>query len=100
MSDLIAQSATYFINAFQLTETEEVWTEEKLAKVLTPIIKQMLDRDFERLLHICYRIDLGENNLKKILHESPPETLALDLTLALIRRQVKKIELRNHYKGL
>lgn len=98
MPDLFQQSAEYFIQNFQVPEMKEKWTEEKLLSVLTPIIQKMLNSDFERLLHLCYRIDLGENLLKKILHESDPELLAQDLARALIQRQLKKTEIRNLYK--
>jgi hypothetical protein len=98
MPDLFQQSAEYFIQNFQVPEMKEKWTEEKLLSVLTPIIQKMLNSDFERLLHLCYRIDLGENLLKKILHESDPEFLAQDLARALIQRQLKKTEIRNLYK--
>lgn len=99
MPDLFQQSAEYFIQNFQVPEMKEKWTEEKLLSVLTPIIQKMLNSDFERLLHLCYRIDLGENLLKKILHESDPEFLAQDLARALIQRQLKKTEIRNLYKN-
>jgi hypothetical protein len=59
----------------------------------------MLNRDFERLLQICYRVDLGENKLKQILHESEPELMAFDLAKALVERQMLKIEIKRRYSG-
>jgi hypothetical protein len=75
----------------------EVLSEEDLVSLLTPLIKTMLDRDFEKLLQICYRVDLGEEKLKTILHKSDPETLASDLARALVARQILKVDIRRKY---
>lgn len=82
---------------FEINIVKVVSTKEDLIDMLRPVIHQMLNRDFERLLQVCYRIDLGENKLKSILHESDPETMALDLAKALVERQMLKIELKRKY---
>lgn len=99
MLPILHQTAEVLKKDFNLPEIQENITEERLIEILTPIIKQMLDRDFERLLHVCYRIDLGENVLKKILHESVPDLMAHDLAQALVKRQVQKIEIRRKYQN-
>ncbi|TVP49015.1 MAG: hypothetical protein EA341_10080 [Mongoliibacter sp.] len=82
---------------FDLPVETKVADEDSLFRLLVPIVHRMLDREFERLLQICYRIDIGEEKLKKILHESPPENMAEELTRAMIDRQVQKIEIRKKY---
>lgn len=72
-------------------------TEEEYLKIITKAIQEMLNRDFERLLQVCYRIDLGEEKLKKILNESDPDYLASDLAHALWTRQKQKVEIRRRY---
>ncbi|PSL05773.1 hypothetical protein [Cecembia rubra] len=99
MLPILQQTAEVLKKDFNLPEIHENFTEERLIEILSPIIKQMLDRDFERLLHICYRIDLGEQLLKKILHESAPDQMSFDLAKALIKRQIQKIEIRNRYRN-
>jgi len=99
MLPILHQTAEVLKKDFNLPEIKENITEERLIEFLTPIIKQMLDRDFERLLHTCYRIDLGENVLKKILHESDSDLMAHDLAQSLVKRQVKKIETRRKYQN-
>ncbi|MDN3669604.1 hypothetical protein QWY93_09710 [Echinicola jeungdonensis] len=69
-----------------------------LIKYLEPLIHQLLNRDFEKLLQVCYRIDLGEEKLKEILHESPPEQLSKDLSTAIVDRQILKIQIRRKYQ--
>jgi hypothetical protein len=94
---LIKEAAHSLQKDFALPAIAEAFSEEDLVSLLTPLIKTMLDRDFEKLLQICYRVDLGEDKLKTILHKSDPETLAADLARALVARQIKKIEIRRKY---
>lgn len=84
---------------FEISREKEAATKEELIDLLLPIIQQMLNRDFEKLLQVCYRVDLGENKLKSILHESDPEMMAFDLTKALVERQMLKIEIKRKYSG-
>jgi hypothetical protein len=99
MEDTIQKSLEFLKQDFELPMIQDKLTEEKLIKVLTPVVSNMLDRDFEKLLNICYRIDLGEKKLKYILHESQPENMAQDLATALVKRQIQKIEIRQKYSG-
>lgn len=75
----------------------ELHSQEDLENYLCPIIKYMLDAQFEKLIQIFYRIDLGEALVKKILSESDPENIALDFTKAIIERQLKKVYYRKKY---
>ncbi|MCH6235982.1 hypothetical protein [Cognataquiflexum rubidum] len=94
---LITEAAHSLQKDFALPAIAEAFSEEDLVSLLTPLIKTMLDRDFEKLLQICYRVDLGEEKLKTILHKSDPETLASDLARALVARQILKAEIRRKY---
>jgi len=94
---LATEAARLLQKDFELPSTTEDFSEEELIAKLTPLIKTMLDRDFEKLLQICYRVDLGEEKLKTILHKSELEDLASDLARSLVARQIKKIEIRRKY---
>lgn len=85
---------------FQLPEIKEEFSEEKAMAVLTKAISQLMDRNMEKLLQVCYRVDLAENKLKQILHESEPDSVAADLARALWERQKQKVEIRRRYSGL
>ena len=98
MSESLSQETFLLLRKdFELPEKVEEFDEEQAISVLSKIIAYMLDREFERLLQICYRIDLGEEKLKKILHESEPDQVAGDLANALWTRQKKKVEIRQRY---
>lgn len=98
MSDSISKDTFLFLKKdFELPEVVESFDEEQAIGMLAKAVSQLLDRDFERLLQICYRIDLGEEKLKKILHESEPDQVSSDLAKALWERQKLKIEIRRMY---
>lgn len=71
---------------------------EELIQLLMTDVKIFVNKDFERFLQFCYRIDLAEEKLKKILNNSDPETLIQDLTAAIVDRQLLKAEIRKKYK--
>lgn len=97
---LIDQTYQLVSKDFQLPDKTEGFSEEKAIGILAKAIGQLMDRNLERLLQICYRIDLSENKLKKILHESEPDQVALDLAKALWDRQKQKVEIRRRYSGI
>lgn len=84
---------------FDFPENHVEFDEKKATAMLSKVISYMLDREFERLLQICYRIDLGEEKLKGILYESEPDRVAPDLAQALWNRQKQKVEIRRQYSG-
>jgi hypothetical protein len=95
--DTLQSTMEFLKQDFELPVIKDELNEEKLITLLTPVVSKMLDREFEKLLNICYRIDLGENRLKSILHESKPENMAMELATALVKRQIQKIEIRQKY---
>jgi len=94
------ETYTLVTKDFQLPEVIEGFSEEKAIAILAKAISQLMDRNLERLLQICYRIDLSENKLKQILHESEPDQVATDLAKALWERQKLKVEIRRRYSGI
>lgn len=101
MSQSISQETFALVTKdFQLPEIKEAFSEEKALHILTKAISQLMDRNLERLLQVCYRVDLAENKLKQILHESEPDQVAADLAKALWDRQKQKVEIRRRYSGV
>lgn len=70
----------------------------QLIRVLTPVIRKMLDQSFEQLIHILYRIDLSESKVVELLERSAPDRLATLLTEAIVDRQLEKVSLREKYR--
>ncbi|GMQ27977.1 hypothetical protein [Algoriphagus confluentis] len=82
---------------FDLEISEENLTEKMAIELLGKAIAELLNQNLEKLLQICYRVDLDENKLKQILHRSDPDFVAADLAQALWDRQKLKIEIRRRY---
>jgi hypothetical protein len=97
--ELLKEAAGLISSDLQTPISMQDWDEEALVRYLTPLVRGMLDRDFNRFLQVCYRVDIGEQKLKTILAEAPPETLAETLARELVARQVQKILLRRKYSG-
>lgn len=95
--ELLLETFNLLDKDFQLPAIQPDFDEEKAIAVLSKAISHLLDRDFERLLQICYRVDLGEEKLKKILNESEPDRVAPDLAKTLWERQKMKVEIRRRY---
>lgn len=96
---LLQEAVQLLQKDFDLPAVQSELTEEQLVILFTPVLQQLLNRDFERLLQICYKIDLGENTFKQILHESEPSEMAADLARAIIARHKLKIEFRRKYSA-
>ena len=99
MSSLAEETFALVTQELALSELREEFDEQKAVGLLAQAGRQLLDQNLERFLQICYRVDLAENTLKKILAESPPEQLASDLAQTLWDRQKQKIVLRKRYSG-
>ncbi|WP_317168790.1 hypothetical protein [Cyclobacterium plantarum] len=84
----------------QLPALPRVTDRQSLIMAIVPHVSQMLNRDFEKLLQLCYRLDLGEQKLQEILTESPPEEVSLLLSTAIVDRQLLKIYYRNKYRSV
>lgn len=71
---------------------------ERLAEWLHSRVKHMLDHDFASLLNALYRVDLPEEDLKRMLHETPPDRLSRTITEAILAREREKVITRHRYR--
>jgi hypothetical protein len=73
--------------------------EEEQFKALAAHIEDIIQKDFNRLLHILYRVDVSEEKLKKALSENKGNLPAGEIIAhLLIERQIQKINFRAKYK--
>ncbi len=97
--EIIKESTSDFQNLLYFPIKENIVDKEGLAKAIAPVIGDLLNRDFEKLLQLCYRLDLGEKTLNRILLEAPPECVTADLSLAIVERQLLKVFYRKKYSN-
>lgn len=70
-------------------------TESELLKALTAVLNYLLEKDFNNLLNILYRIDVDEQKVKEIFALEAP--VAPELAKAILERQKQKIFYRTSY---
>lgn len=96
MSDSSDQVYDIISGSFELEKVNEI-TIEQIQKVLTARIREMLDKNLEKLLHILYRIDVSQKKTDKIFNSPFKDEIAENLAAAVIERQLEKIETRKKY---
>ncbi|MDN3689002.1 hypothetical protein [Cyclobacterium jeungdonense] len=82
----------------QLPAIPEARDRESLAAAIAPTVSRLLNGQLDKLLQLCYRLDLDEQKLRSILSECPPEEMTRRLSLAIVDRQLIKVHYRNKYR--
>ncbi len=57
-------------------------------------LAEMLEKDFNGLINLLYRIDISENDLQELFSSQNKEYIPSSLADLIIRRQIQKINLR------
>lgn len=70
---------------------------EALHYKLAHLIQKLLYSDFNRLLHILYRIDVEERKVKEAMVAEEPEIIAERISRLIIKRELQKAEIRFRY---
>ena len=70
---------------------------QELHKYLTIAIGSMLDKEFNKLLNLLYRVDIEESLVAEALHAENPSEVASELARLIIDREMKKVESRKKY---
>jgi hypothetical protein len=82
------------------TDTEKlslVTTENDFLQKLEEIVAYLIERDFEKLLWILYRIDVDEQRTKRILSQNVPADAPKVLAQLILERQKQKEEFRKSF---
>ncbi len=79
------------------TELADALSVETLEARLTKVVQYLLDKDFQRLINIMYRIDLPESTFQQILANEEPDQIATSLSKHIIERELQKAVLRQKY---
>ena len=61
-------------------------------------INDLLLNDFQKLIHILYRVDVNENKLRKLLQLNPQTYAAVIIADLLIERQQQKIKTKESFR--
>jgi len=83
---------------FELEKVNEI-TIEEIQRILTERIREMLDKNVEKLILILYRIDVNQKKTDGIFKSPFKDEIAENLAAAVIERQLEKIETRKKYSS-
>ena len=85
---------------FQLDKTQypAVQDSSELKTMVSAVISELMDSNFEKLLLILYRIDVNEEQVKRVISQDDPEMIADNLAELVINRELEKIETRIRYQ--
>jgi hypothetical protein len=79
--------------------SNELQTWDQLSKEdLIAWINQMIEKDFNGLLNLLYRMDINETKLRKMLFEIQHEDAAKIIAAMMIERQLQKEESKKLFK--
>ena len=69
---------------------------DELQKILSEHVNMLIQKDFQKLLSILYRIDVSEEKLKQMLSLSDEDAGKIIAEL-IIERQIQKIKSRQQF---
>lgn len=71
---------------------------DEVNEKLIPLINALIDKDFQSLIQLLYRIDVSEKKIRLYLNQKPNEDSANLIAHLIIERQLQKIETRKKFK--
>jgi len=69
-----------------------------LRQQLQLAVGRLIEKDFQRLVFVLYRVDVNERKLKYLLQENVGEDAAVIIADLIIERQLEKIKTRQQFK--
>ena len=101
MSDIQKYNPEQLMNkliSHEFPEVLEKYSENDLENYLAVFINELIDKDFNKLVNLLYRIDISEQKLKIAL-QNEDKTISSGKTIAqlIIERQLQKLEFRKKF---
>jgi len=90
--ELITQIAT----EYGLAPAEE--SSSLNIQMLADAINELLNKDFQKLVSILYRMDISEAKLRLLLKDNPGSDAAMIIANMMVERQAQKIKSRSQFK--
>lgn len=100
--ELVRIGAQLITKDFGLDDTEfaDTLSVDSLERRLTKVVQYLLDKDFQRLINVMYRIDLPESTFQHVLANEEPDQIASSLSKHILERELQKAALRQKNSGL
>jgi hypothetical protein len=65
---------------------------------LSEFLNELIQKDFQKLIRLLYRIDISEAKLKQLLQQPSNEDASKIIAELIIERQIQKIKSRQLYR--
>jgi 6-pyruvoyl-tetrahydropterin synthase len=82
-----------------LIPATDLTTLEAFKEYLAERLADLLEKKYETLINILYRIDVNENKLAELFSAKNRENLPEKLAEMIIERQLQKVRFRQQYKN-
>ncbi len=103
--DLIKDTAEQIIKDFEMFGMEIKFSGnaynayEELFDQIAPHINKLISTNQQKFMGILYRIDLSDVQIKTAVNENSSESFSTIITDLIIKRELQKVVIRNHYKS-
>lgn len=71
---------------------------EKIRSVLAVYINDLIEKDFQKLVNLLYRLDVSENKLKQTLKENADMNAGLLIADLIMERQIQKLNAKKEFR--
>ena len=79
-------------------ETSNTASREQLIKMITVVVNNWMQFDFQRLVQLLYRIDVSEHNLQHLLAQQQGNASAPLIAEAILSRYEQIIQTRRQHR--
>jgi hypothetical protein len=103
--DIIKDTATQTIKDFDMFGVEIKFSGnayeayEELFEQIEPHIEKMISSNQSKFMGILYRIDVSDEQIKKAVSQNTSEPFSAIITDLILKRELQKVVIRNHYKS-
>lgn len=95
----IQKDFNWFSLEIKFSNKPELSAYQELYQQILPLIEEMLNDDYIKLMSILYRIDIDEDFLNRKLRETPNADTDEVITDLIIKRELQKVIIKQMYSS-
>ena len=94
---MAANELIQLLNTQLQVELPVTISDEELEEKLSEIIDHLIQKDFQKLVYVLYKVDVSEIKLKQMLQAERDENASAIIAKLIIQRQKQKLESRKNF---
>lgn len=95
----IQKDFNWFSFEITFSDNEEITPYQELYQQILPLVDEMLNDDYIKLMSLLYRIDIEEDFLNRKLKENAQADTDEVITDLIIKRELQKVIIRDMYSS-